>query len=182
MPSELYKRIDLDKIWPPLLYRSFDVIAAARKRGADYYAVSGLRSFEDQAQKYAVGRTAGRPGSVITNAKPGYSMHNYGLAIDFCLDADKAPGLQPDWNNTRGQYAILRECALNTGLQVGVPTVPGGDPGHMQVNVTGCFRMQEMTLLMKLRGLYLGANGDMMKVWQWLEGNVNWPKPSTAAP
>ncbi len=42
-----------------------------------------LRTFQEQELIYSQGRT--RPGAVVTNAKPGYSNHNYGLAIDICL-------------------------------------------------------------------------------------------------
>lgn len=42
----------------------------------------GLRTFEEQSLIYAQGRTL--PGPIVTNAKPGYSFHNWGLAIDVC--------------------------------------------------------------------------------------------------
>lgn len=48
--------------------------------------VQGLRTFDEQAALYAQGRT--KPGPVVTNAAPGKSFHNYGLAIDFCLLID----------------------------------------------------------------------------------------------
>lgn len=40
----------------------------------------GLRTFDEQAVLYAQGRT--KPGSIVTNAKPGSSYHQYGLAVD----------------------------------------------------------------------------------------------------
>lgn len=43
----------------------------------------GLRTFQEQAAIYAQGRTA--PGKIVSNAKPGYSYHNYGLAFDIVL-------------------------------------------------------------------------------------------------
>ena len=46
-----------------------------------------LRTFKEQDELYAKGRTA--PGSIVTNAKSGLSMHNYGLAIDIVLIVDK---------------------------------------------------------------------------------------------
>ena len=42
---------------------------------------STLRTFTQQAILYAQGRT--NPGPKVTNAKPGQTYHNYGLAIDF---------------------------------------------------------------------------------------------------
>jgi peptidoglycan L-alanyl-D-glutamate endopeptidase CwlK len=50
------------------------------QNGLDYKVICGTRTFEEQAALYAKGRTA--PGPKVTNAKPGSSMHNFGLAID----------------------------------------------------------------------------------------------------
>jgi peptidoglycan L-alanyl-D-glutamate endopeptidase CwlK len=52
-----------------------------------------LRDFAEQAQLYASGRTIKGPWK--TNAKPGQSYHNYGLAIDICLIVD---GKQAIWD------------------------------------------------------------------------------------
>jgi peptidoglycan L-alanyl-D-glutamate endopeptidase CwlK len=46
-----------------------------------------LRTFKEQDDLYAKGRTV--PGPVVTKAKAGLSMHNYGLAIDIVLIVDK---------------------------------------------------------------------------------------------
>jgi len=45
--------------------------------------VQGLRTFQEQQDIYDQGRV--KPGKVVTNAKPGTSFHNYGLAIDICF-------------------------------------------------------------------------------------------------
>lgn len=45
--------------------------------------VQGLRTIDEQNALYTQGRT--KPGPKVTNAKGGSSIHNYGLAIDFCL-------------------------------------------------------------------------------------------------
>ena len=52
----------------------------AAMEGLEYRAISGLRTFDEQAAIYAQGRT--KPGRIVSNAKPGTSYHNYGLAID----------------------------------------------------------------------------------------------------
>lgn len=49
--------------------------------------VQGLRTIDEQNALYAQGRTA--PGNIVTWAKGGQSIHNYGLAIDFALMYDK---------------------------------------------------------------------------------------------
>jgi len=42
-----------------------------------------LRTFAEQNALYAKGRST--PGSIVTQAKGGLSMHNYGLALDIVL-------------------------------------------------------------------------------------------------
>jgi peptidoglycan L-alanyl-D-glutamate endopeptidase CwlK len=46
-----------------------------------------LRTFAEQDAIYAQGRT--KPGRIVSNAKSGFSWHNYGLAIDIVLLHDK---------------------------------------------------------------------------------------------
>jgi peptidoglycan L-alanyl-D-glutamate endopeptidase CwlK len=50
---------------------------------------STLRDFEAQAALYAQGRT--EPGNKVTNAQPGDSSHNYGLAFDVVLMRNGKP-------------------------------------------------------------------------------------------
>lgn len=45
-----------------------------------------LRTFQEQRELYALGRT--KPGKKVTNASEGLSFHNYGLAIDIVLIID----------------------------------------------------------------------------------------------
>lgn len=44
------------------------------------------RSFAEQQALYEQGRT--KPGRIVTNAKAGQSLHNYGLAVDIALLID----------------------------------------------------------------------------------------------
>lgn len=82
----------LSGLWPP-----FAGAVSYLLQWGDYLSlhgeiVSGFRSLQEQAQLYAIGRTPeevaaqtpkqGRDGSV-TDALPGQSAHNYGLAVDF---------------------------------------------------------------------------------------------------
>lgn len=63
-------------------FRAFMVAAQelAEIKGLEYRGISGLRSMEEQARIYAQGRTT--PGRIVSNAKPGSSFHNFGLAMD----------------------------------------------------------------------------------------------------
>lgn len=52
-------------------------------KGVRIRIVQGFRTFDEQNNLYAQGRTTA--GKIVTNAKGGESYHNYGLAFDFCL-------------------------------------------------------------------------------------------------
>lgn len=54
--------------------------AMAAAQGVDYLTISGLRTYAEQDALYAMGRT--NPGKKVTNARGGYSNHNFGDAID----------------------------------------------------------------------------------------------------
>ena len=56
---------------------------AKNELGIKLLITSTLRDNECQAKLYAKGRTA--PGPKVTNAKPGQSFHNYGVAFDVVL-------------------------------------------------------------------------------------------------
>jgi peptidoglycan L-alanyl-D-glutamate endopeptidase CwlK len=63
-----------------------DVCAALKGKAICRFAYT-LRTNAQQNGLYAKGRTA--RGKVVTNARGGYSYHNYGLAIDIVLLKDK---------------------------------------------------------------------------------------------
>lgn len=65
----------------------YDEIVAALSGSAACRFAYTLRTFAEQDALFAQGRT--KPGKVVTNAKGGQSYHNYGLAIDIVLLADK---------------------------------------------------------------------------------------------
>lgn len=59
-----------------------------------------LSSFKEQDKIYNQGRY-GNPGPIVTDARGGFSYHNYGLAIDvvFVLDKDKNGTYEtPSWD------------------------------------------------------------------------------------
>lgn len=72
------------------------LIILCEKEGMELLVTSTLRSFKEQADLYAIGRT--KPGKKVTNAKPGQSWHNFGLAFDVVpLVNGKAVWDRPFW-------------------------------------------------------------------------------------
>jgi peptidoglycan L-alanyl-D-glutamate endopeptidase CwlK len=72
------------------------LIQSAEAAGVELLVTSTLRTFEEQAELFAQGRT--KPGKIVTKAKPGESWHNFGLAFDVVpLIAGKAVWDSPRW-------------------------------------------------------------------------------------
>lgn len=81
-------------------------------RGVEIRITHGLRTFEQQNDLYAQGRT--KPGKIVTNARGGESNHNYSLAIDFVLTkggydmtADNDGDGVADWAEVVAQAKLL---------------------------------------------------------------------------
>lgn len=97
MDTITQKRID--KLHPIVRDEVKKIIAecnAALTGKAKIRITEGLRTFDEQAQLYAVGRT--KAGKKVTNAKAGQSIHNYGLAVDMCLIID---GKTASWDTAK---------------------------------------------------------------------------------
>ena len=58
--------------------------------------IQGLRTFDEQNDLYAQGRT--KSGKKVTNAKGGQSYHNYGLAVDVAPIENGEINWNGDWN------------------------------------------------------------------------------------
>ena len=66
-----------------LIQPALDIQSECARQKIPLYVAWGRRTWEEQELMFRYGRTI--PGDVITDHRPGYSAHNYGLALDFCL-------------------------------------------------------------------------------------------------
>lgn len=87
----------IGKLHPNVRAKAKEFIIRAKKElGIKLRVTSAHRSFDEQAELYAKGRTA--DGSIVTNSKAGDSYHNYGLAIDVVeIKEGKALWDNPNW-------------------------------------------------------------------------------------
>src|SRR4030088_3519409 len=76
----------------------------------DVIVTSTLRSPMEQEALYAQGRTS--PGRIVTNAKPGQSAHNYGLAIDVVPIVNG----KPDWSGADPVWETIGKLGQAAGL------------------------------------------------------------------
>lgn len=76
---------------------ALELVRRAWAKNIKVIITSGLRSMEEQARLYGQGRKSyiykgkqyGNPSKpIVTQAKPGQSIHNYGYAVDFALMLD----------------------------------------------------------------------------------------------
>jgi hypothetical protein len=81
---------------PPFAKQLWDFYSRLAAAKLSFYLFRVLRTFEDQDELYAQGRT--KSGRIVTNARRGDSLHNYGLAADYVLDGQpEKPGIQWSW-------------------------------------------------------------------------------------
>jgi peptidoglycan L-alanyl-D-glutamate endopeptidase CwlK len=104
----------LAQVHPELARRIRLVIAELERGSIRVEVVQGLRSFDEQAALYAQGRT--KTGKVVTNAKAGFSNHNFGLAVDlvpFLSDS------LPNWEAPDSTWKAIGKAAEAQGLEWG---------------------------------------------------------------
>lgn len=107
---------------------ALELIKRAYHEGINVQITSGYRSNAEQQKLYNQGRTTA--GSVVTNAGPGQSVHNYGYAIDYVLvneDGSKAIWVvNKDWKRVA---AIGKQL----GFQWGGDWSKFPDPPHLDM-------------------------------------------------
>lgn len=72
---------DLKDLHPKVAAMCSAFVSSCKAQGIDVIITSTLRDNESQDALYAQGRTT--KGAIVTNARGGQSIHNYGLAFDF---------------------------------------------------------------------------------------------------
>lgn len=93
--------------------------------GVDIRIISGTRSYKEQDALYAKGRTA--PGPKVTNARGGYSFHNFGIAWDIGLfRGDRYLEESP-------LYALCGKIGRERGLEWGGDWRSSQDEPHFQI-------------------------------------------------
>lgn len=81
--------------------------------GVHPYITQTVRSFKESDDLYQQGRT--KPGQIVTNAKAGQSLHNYGLALDFCLQING----KMVWDQKTPNWMIVVNCFKKRGFSWG---------------------------------------------------------------
>ena len=117
----------LQKIHPALASAVRAMIADLSAKGLAVEVVQGMRTFAEQDDLYAKGRT--RPGEIVTHARGGESNHNYGLAVDLCPFTNG----RPDWYAPVSAWAAIGVAAERRGLEWGGRWKKFIDKPHVQL-------------------------------------------------
>ena len=91
----------------------------AEKLGCDYIMIAGNRTWAEQDELHSRGRSA--PGPKVTNARGGFSNHNFGIAGDFGVFKGK---VYMDEVNAKLADKVHRACAARAEESPGWRTPP----------------------------------------------------------
>lgn len=108
-------------LYPPFRKMVVLGLEKAHTEGLYAYIFESMRLRSRQGALYAQGRTT--PGHRVTDALPGESWHQYGLAVDLVFDGFPAkPGIQWQWEGHfadahNGDYKRLAKIMKGYGLE-----------------------------------------------------------------
>lgn len=130
------------RLHPTLRSKVERLIDHAAAQGLPLSITDGYRSFEAQSKIPAAN----------TNAKPGFSFHNYGLAVDIAFRDGKG---HPSWSENH-DWKRLGELGKNLGLSWGGDWKRRVDRPH--------FQLVPNDRLSEIRKLY--QEGGLTRVWE----------------
>ena len=102
------------------------VVPLLKQKGVDVRIISGLRTYAEQDALYAKGRTT--PGPRVTNARAGFSNHNFGTAWDIGLFEGKK------YLTDSPLYKEIGEISRSLGLKWGGDFKSFKDYPHYEVS------------------------------------------------
>lgn len=119
------------------------LVKRAAAAGIEIKVISGLRTFAQQDELFAQGRT--KPGRRVTNAKGGESNHNFGIAFDVGVFEGTA------YLDESPAYNVVGAFATEIGLEWGGHWVSIVDKPHFQLRPQWAADFSEREMLAELR-------------------------------
>jgi peptidoglycan L-alanyl-D-glutamate endopeptidase CwlK len=122
------------------------LVQKAALNGIRIKIISGLRTYAEQDELYAQGRT--KPGPKVTNARGGYSNHNFGIAFD--IGVFEGQKYLPD----SVKYKAVGALGTDLGLEWGGNWKSIVDQPHFQLRPAWAADLAENEMLAELRGRF----------------------------
>ena len=119
------------------------LVTKASADGITIKVISGLRTYDEQNELYAQGRT--KPGKIVTNARGGYSNHNFGIAFDVGV----FEGSQ--YLDESPKYKAVGVLGMDLGLEWGGNWKTIQDEPHFQLRPNWAGDLSEGDMLAGLR-------------------------------
>ena len=116
---------------------------AAASQGITIEVISGLRTWAEQDALYARGRTA--PGAKVTNARGGWSNHNFGTAFDIGVFRGR------QYLPNSAMYKAVGALGVELGLEWGGDWRTLVDQPHFQLRPVWADGLSEREMLAELR-------------------------------
>jgi peptidoglycan LD-endopeptidase CwlK len=124
------------------------LVQKAAQSGICIKIICGFRTYAEQDALYAQGRTV--PGDKVTNAKGGYSNHNFGIAFDIgVFEGNNYLGDSP-------KYKAAGVIGTDLGLEWGGNWKTMSDQPHFQLRPGWASAMKESDMLAELRNRVAG--------------------------
>lgn len=119
------------------------LVQKAAVSGIQIQIINAFRTYAEQDVLYAQGRTA--PGNKVTNARGGYSNHNFGIAFD--IGVFSGTKYLPD----SPKYKAVGVLGIDLGLEWGGNWTSIIDQPHFQLRPSWANALSERDMLAELR-------------------------------
>ena len=120
----------LAQVHPDLAAKVRAASEALATQGVFFRVAQGLRTYAEQNALYAQGRTT--QGHIVTNARGGWSNHNFGCAVD-CYPFTDGSCTEIDWNPDSPQFRMMVTALKAKGLAWGGDWISIVDKPHFQL-------------------------------------------------
>lgn len=176
---------DRNLLHPELNKKLDDLVEKCEAKGLRIKITDTVRTKSEQDALYAQGRTVA--GAIVTNVKYPNSMHNWGIAADFCRNDGKGA-----YNDADGFFAKVGEVAESIGLEWGGRWTGFVDKPHLQMSGWGSTPKKlierygtpeeykktwkgsagtsEIVMSISLPTIRKGSGGRAVRLWQTIVG------------
>jgi len=134
---------NISTLHPALRSIARNFLELCAKQNLGVKIICGTRTFSEQAELFAKGRTI--PGAKVTEAGPGQSMHNFGLAFDIGVFDGKE--YIPESNRYVTAGAIGKSLGLDWGGDFKKPV----DQPHFELRPSWAKEISNSQMLAELR-------------------------------
>lgn len=129
------------------------LIYKAKELGIEIKVISGTRTYAEQDELYAIGRTKELDRKPVTKAKGGYSNHNFGIAFDIGIFEGT------EYLDESPEYNVVGALGIEIGLDWGGNWKSFKDRPHFQLRPKWAKLLSEDDMLAQLR-VRKGNNQD----------------------